>query len=83
MLLDLTAARIEGQPVAVSSLCIAAAVPPTTALRWIKAMTDMGLFERVADPKDRRRIFIELSPRAMEGMLACLRAMKRHSPSGG
>ena len=82
MLLDLTAARLEGQPVAVSSLCIAAAVPPTTALRWIKAMTEMGLFERVADPHDRRRIFIELSPRAMEAMMNCLRAMRRISPAG-
>lgn len=82
MLLDLTAARLEGQPVAVSSLCIAAAVPPTTALRWIKAMTEMGLFERVGDPHDRRRIFIELSPRAMEGMLACLQAMRRLTPMG-
>ena len=25
-----------------TSLCIAAAVPPTTALRWIKVMTEKG-----------------------------------------
>jgi hypothetical protein len=61
MLLDLMAARIEDDRVAVSSLCIAAAVPPTTALRWIKAMTDNGLLERHADPDDGRRIFIRLS----------------------
>src|SRR3546814_4705778 len=40
MLLDLYAARLDRQPVSVSSLCIAAAVPATTALRWIKTMTD-------------------------------------------
>ena len=61
MLLDLLAARIEEDRVAVSSLCIAAAVPPTTGLRWIKEMTDRGLFERHADPDDGRRIFIRLS----------------------
>jgi Winged helix DNA-binding domain len=61
MLLDLLAARIEDDRVAVSSLCIAAAVPPTTGLRWIKEMTDRGLFERHADPDDGRRIFIRLS----------------------
>ncbi len=61
MLLDLMAARLERAQVAVSSLCIAAAVPPTTALRWIKSMTDAGLFERCADPDDGRRIFIQLS----------------------
>ncbi|NJS14197.1 MAG: MATE family efflux transporter [Sphingopyxis sp.] len=68
MLLDLYAAQLEGQPVAVSSLCIAAAVPATTALRWIKTMTDTGLFERQADPRDGRRIFIGLSAQAAQAM---------------
>jgi DNA-binding MarR family transcriptional regulator len=68
MLLDLSAARTEGRPVAVSSLCIAAAVPPTTALRWIRAMSDHGLFVRTADPQDGRRVFIELSDGAAKGM---------------
>lgn len=57
MLLDLFASELEGRRVSVSSLCIAAAVPPTTALRWIGAMHDAGLFERQADPNDRRRAY--------------------------
>ncbi|QYE34476.1 MarR family winged helix-turn-helix transcriptional regulator [Polymorphobacter sp. PAMC 29334] len=61
MLLDLTAARAEGQPVSVSSLCIAACVPPTTALRWIRTLCDAGLFERASDPGDARRAFIALA----------------------
>ncbi len=68
MLLDLLAAELEQGQVAVSSLCIAASVPPTTALRWIKAMTDHGLFERCADPDDGRRIFIRLAQPAMNSM---------------
>jgi len=68
MLLDLTAARMERLRVAVSSLCIASAVPPTTALRWIKTMTDLGLIVRVDDPHDGRRVFIELSETAAKGM---------------
>lgn len=40
MLLDLLQAEIVQHRVPVSSLCIAAAVPATTALRWIKSMTD-------------------------------------------
>lgn len=68
ILLDLTAARLEGRPVAVSSLCIAAAVPATTALRWIKQLTDAGLLRRVADPEDGRRVFIELTDRAARAM---------------
>lgn len=68
MLLDLYAAKLEGHPVAVSSLCIAAAVPATTALRWIKTMTDTGLLERQADPRDGRRIFIGLTDTATLAM---------------
>jgi hypothetical protein len=52
ILLDLKAARQEGQHVSVSSLCIAAAVPPTTALRWITAMTESGMLVRRQDPAD-------------------------------
>jgi DNA-binding MarR family transcriptional regulator len=61
ILLDLKAAAGEGQRVSVSSLCIAAAVPPTTALRWITAMTESGMLERRQDPDDARRVFIVLS----------------------
>jgi hypothetical protein len=77
MLLDLIAAQLEGEKVAVSSLCIAAAVPATTALRWIKTMCDAKLFERHADPLDGRRIFIGLSQGASQAMLAYLGAVKR------
>jgi len=68
MLLDLLQAEIAQHRVPVSSLCIAAAVPATTALRWIKTMTDAGLFNRRADPHDGRRVFVELSPTASESM---------------
>ena len=68
MLLDLLQAEIAQHRVPVSSLCIAAAVPATTALRWIKTMTDSGLFQRRADPHDGRRVFIELAPLASSAM---------------
>ena len=68
MLLDLLQAEIAQHRVPVSSLCIAAAVPATTALRWIKTMTDAGLFVRRADPHDGRRIFVELAPPASAAM---------------
>jgi hypothetical protein len=77
MLLDLAAARIEGRRVAVSSLCIAGAVPATTGLRWIKTLTEEGLFVRVADPHDGRRVFIELSDAAADGMAAYFEAIAR------
>jgi hypothetical protein len=68
MLLDLTAARVEHARVSVTSLCIASGVPPTTALRWIGQMTDVGLLERVEDETDRRRAFIALTDKAAEAM---------------
>jgi hypothetical protein len=77
MLLDLTAARGEGAQVSVTSLCIAAGVPATTALRWLTQMVESGLFVRVPDPADKRRAFIALSDRsltAMAGYFASLRA---------
>lgn len=61
ILLDLMLAKLERTNVSVSSLCIAAAVPPTTALRCITGMTEGGLLERSADPNDARRIFISLA----------------------
>lgn len=68
MLLDLTAAHSEGQKVSVTSLCIAAGVPATTALRWLTQLVETGVFRRAADPLDKRRVFIELSESAVAGM---------------
>ena len=62
MLLDLLQAEIAQLRVPVSSLCIAAAVPATTALRWLKTMVQEGVFVRRADPHDGRRVFVELAP---------------------
>jgi hypothetical protein len=76
MLLDLTAAHGEGTRVSVTSLCIAAGVPATTALRWLTQMVESGIFVRVPDPDDRRRAFIALSDKAiaaMSGYFASLR----------
>jgi len=64
MLLDLLQAEISNLRVPVSSLCIAASVPATTALRWLKTMVQQGLFLRRADPHDGRRVFVELAPDA-------------------
>src|SRR3546814_18017855 len=76
MRLDREAARLERQPVSVSSLCIAAAVPATTALRWIKTMTDAGLFVREADPHDGRRIFIALAEGACDALARYFEALE-------
>jgi hypothetical protein len=78
MILDLMAARLANQRVSVSSLCIAAAVPPTTALRWIRQLTERGVFSRIDDPADGRRVFIELTDDAAEAVMAWSIAVRRN-----
>ena len=73
ILLDLAAARLEGKAVPVSSLCIAAAVPTTTALRWIRSLTEAGLLQRRHDSQDARRSHVELADGAADAMLGYLR----------
>lgn len=68
ILLDLTRAKLAGQQVSVSSVCIAASVPMSTALRWVKQMTDANLLRRWTDPKDRRRDLIALTEPTAERM---------------
>jgi DNA-binding MarR family transcriptional regulator len=76
ILLDLMAARLEGKSVSVSSLCIAAAVPPTTALRWVTGMTESGMLVRRMDPNDARRVFIELSEETADRLGTFFKAAK-------
>jgi DNA-binding MarR family transcriptional regulator len=61
-------AELSHQRVTITSLCAAAAVPPTTALRWIATLESKGLINRRADPFDGRRVFMSLSPEGLEGM---------------
>ena len=68
MLLDLYAAHYENNKVSVSSLCIAAAVPATTALRWIKTLEEEGHLTRSQDPYDGRRIYLQISETARAKM---------------
>ena len=69
MLLDLAAATLEKKQISVSSLCLAAVVPPPTGLRWIKNLVDAGLIERCPDPNDKRRVYLILAPHALDAMI--------------
>jgi CheY-like chemotaxis protein len=61
MLLDLLNAQLRGERVSVSSLCVASGGPPTTALRRIADLQAAGLLTRTPDPKDRRRVYVDLT----------------------
>ena len=64
ILLDLLRAEIAHERVSVSSASIAAAVPQTTGLRWLRALERHGLVVRQSDLHDARRTFVVLSREA-------------------
>ena len=68
VLLELYEAQLTGRPESVSSLCYASGVPATTALRWIHNLEKEGWIERSADPKDRRRILVDLSKKGRDAL---------------
>lgn len=61
ILLDLFLAKAEGRQVSVSSLCIAAAVPHSTALRHISCLVARKLVERIPNRVDGRVTFVEIT----------------------
>lgn len=77
MLLDLFVAAEEGRQLSVTSCCIAAMVPPTTALRWLALLKQHGLVLEEPDTRDRRQKLLRLSPFAYEQMRKFIDAMDR------
>lgn len=61
ILLDLFYQQCLGRRVSVTSCCIAANVPPTTALRWISVLIDRGILSRRPSNQDKRTTYIELT----------------------
>lgn len=61
ILLDLFIAAKEAKPISITSACIGAAAPSTTALRWLNILERQGLIEREGDARDLRRSFVRLT----------------------
>jgi len=61
ILLDLFVQGGIDRRVSMSSLCIAASVPTTTAMRSINAMIQQGVLAKSRDEGDARRVLIELT----------------------
>ena len=72
ILLDLFAQSGFGRRVSMSSLCIAAAVPTTTAVRCINAMVDQGVLTKSPDATDARRVLIDLTEESRQKMRTLL-----------
>lgn len=68
MLLDLMANHLRGRRISVSSLCVASGVAQTTALRRITELNERGLVRRIADERDGRRVFVELTEQGIAAL---------------
>lgn len=76
MLLDLFIADCERRKITVKSVCIAADVPTTTALRNLRWLHEQDLVERLSHPRDDRSTHVRLTAKAiaaMESYLADIR----------
>ena len=62
MLVDLFIRECENKKVATSALCLAATVPPSTALRRVNDLVAAGYIVKVEDPNDGRRHFVQMTP---------------------
>ena len=65
ILLELFVSTLEGRKVTVSTACMAACAPTTTALRHIAYLVQEGLVVRRPHPADARSTYLELTPQAI------------------
>ena len=72
ILLDLFSSHLRGKNVSVTSACLAANVPASTALRWMNVLEEAELIERVNDPSDGRRTFVQVTPNAIAKLTKAL-----------
>jgi hypothetical protein len=75
ILLDLYVAKREGRKVTISSACIAASAPTTTATRHISYLVQEGLVMRVPHPVDARSSYLQLSATAERKLSQLFREM--------
>lgn len=77
ILLDLYNAQCDGADIYLSSLCIAANVPLSSAHRKIQELVNEGWLLRFSGDSDGRRITVRLSSAIMERITSLLDAMAR------
>lgn len=80
ILLHLYSSHLSQHRMSVGALCEGAAVPSTTALRWLVLLEEKGFVERRQDPIDGRRHFVSLTVAARESMDGYFRSVPRGQP---
>jgi DNA-binding MarR family transcriptional regulator len=75
MLLELLRSETAGQQVSVARVIEASAAPPSTAMRWLKALEDHQLVIRRGDQRDQASAMVELTPRGSTALRRYFREM--------
>ncbi len=78
ILLHLYASYLSQHRMSVGALCEGAAVPATTALRWLVQLEMRGLVERRQDPIDARRCFVSLTIAGRDSMDGYFQSVPRN-----
>lgn len=76
MLLDLFISHSLGRQISVSSACLSALIPQTTALRYLGQLEIAGLIYRKPDPRDGRRHHLVMSTTGILTMQDYLKGLR-------
>ena len=74
MLFDLYVSEVR-QPRSLTNLCAASKAPARTALRVINRLVERDLLMRIPDPRDQRRVNVDLSPNGRQQLDAYFDAL--------
>ena len=75
MLVQLYASQLSQHRIALSRLCGLSQVAGGTGKRWLDILETNGEIERIADPLDRRRTWVNLTPAGSSKMKAYFKAI--------
>lgn len=81
ILLDLFVAYVDGKHVSTSDACISSTAPATTGLRYLKALEDRQMIERVRHQSDGRVVYIRLTDSAVAQMTHLLSRYANEKPT--
>lgn len=66
VLFELAKSRTEQKRISVTGVGLETDVPPTTVLRALGELEDVGIVERVPDPSDKRRVYVDLTAQGVK-----------------
>ena len=87
VLLELAKSRSERKRISVTGVGLETDVPPTTVLRALGELESMGMVERLPDPGDKRRVYVDLTARGVQDVSEIsdriMQVVSKFSPSTG